>query len=67
VRCRSDIDVSDTPSMRTSPASTVSSPDRQLSSVVLPHPLGPMIATISPVATVRSTPLSAGTGTDPSS
>jgi hypothetical protein len=34
-------------------------PERQFRSVVLPHPLGPMIATISPRLTARSTPLSA--------
>ena len=36
------------PRSATSPPSMESSPDRQLRSVVLPQPLGPMIATISP-------------------
>ena len=42
-----------TPSIRISPASIASRPERQFSSVVLPQPLGPMIATISPRASVE--------------
>src|SRR5687767_4497365 len=53
------------PSITTSPPSIESRPERQLSSVVLPQPLGPMIATISPAATARSTPRSAFTRTVP--
>ena len=41
--------------MLTLPMSISSRPERQLSSVVLPQPLGPMIATISPRSTVRLT------------
>jgi hypothetical protein len=53
------------PSIRISPASTLSRPERQFSSVVLPQPLGPMIATISPRRTAKSTPRSASTGASP--
>lgn len=41
---------------RTSPPATPFSPDRQCSSVVLPEPLGPMMATELPAETSRSTP-----------
>ena len=51
--------------MRTSPPSKSSRPERQLSMVVLPQPDGPMIATISPRATAKSTLLSASTTTSP--
>src|SRR3970282_178167 len=51
--------------MSTSPPSSESSPDRQLSRVVFPQPLGPMIATISPCTRARSTPRSASTRTAP--
>src|SRR5918912_1541493 len=51
--------------MRTSPPSIASRPDRQLRSVVLPQPEGPMIATIAPRSTARSTPLRALTRTAP--
>jgi hypothetical protein len=47
--------LSATPSISTSPPSIRSRPERQLSSVVLPDPLGPMIATISPRGTVKLT------------
>jgi len=43
-------------SRRTSPLRGVKSPAMVFSSVDLPAPLGPMIATISPVSTRRSTP-----------
>ena len=42
-----------------------SRPERQFSSVVLPQPLGPITATISPRASVRSMPRSASTRTLP--
>ena len=53
------------PSIRTWPSSIESSPERQLSSVVLPQPLGPMIASISPRATARLTSRRACTSTLP--
>jgi len=37
------------------PSSAVSRPERQLSSVVLPQPDGPIMATISPRRTLKST------------
>ena len=46
------------PITSTEPASAASNPDRQYSSVDLPEPLGPTIATISPAATCRLTPRS---------
>ena len=49
------------PPIFTSPESIWSSPERQLSSVVFPHPLGPMTDTISPFATSSETPSSAVT------
>ncbi len=52
---------SDVPAMRISPLSNSSSPDRQFSRVVLPQPLGPMIATISPQVTAKLTVRSAST------
>jgi putative ABC transport system ATP-binding protein len=48
------------PSTRTSPASTGSSPAMQLSSVDLPTPDSPRMATNSPAATSRSTPRNTG-------
>src|SRR6476620_6834234 len=56
---------SDTPSIRTFPPLIESSPDRQLRSVVLPDPLGPMIASISPRFTPSVTPRRACTSTLP--
>src|ERR1051326_758599 len=50
-----------------SPLVGSSSPERQLSSVVLPQPLGPIIATISPRCTEKSTPRSAATFPAPAS
>ena len=52
-----------TPPTRTTPESTVSRPLRQFSSVVLPQPDGPMIATMSPFGTASETPRSARTST----
>ena len=49
--------------MRMRPSSIVSRPLRQLSSVVLPQPDGPMIATISPRGTLNVTPRRAFTMT----
>src|SRR5712691_292982 len=43
----------------------LSSPERQLSNVVLPLPLCPIIATISPSSTARSMPLRASTRSFP--
>ncbi len=54
-----------TPSIRTSPPSNASRPLTQLRKVVLPQPDGPMIATISPRRTARSTPLRASSSTPP--
>ena len=48
-------------SARTRPASGACSPHTSSSSVVLPQPLGPTTATISPAPTSRSTPSSART------
>src|SRR4051794_29781179 len=48
-------------SARTRPASGVCRPHTSSSSVVLPQPLGPTTATISPAPTSRSTPSSART------
>src|SRR5439155_5886923 len=42
--------------MQISPASGVINPTRCLSKTLLPPPLRPMIASVSPVATSRSTP-----------
>ena len=61
------MDASSAPPMVTLPESMSSRPERQLSSVVLPQPLGPMMATISPRSTVRFTPRNALTVTRPES
>src|SRR3990172_4343180 len=53
------------PSIRTFPVDTSSRPERQFSSVVFPHPEGPITATTSPRRTRRSTPRSASTETFP--
>src|SRR5262245_27980619 len=47
--------------MRTSPRSGTSRPFVVLSSTLLPVPEGPTIESVSPVATVRLTPVSTGT------
>src|ERR671916_3209866 len=65
VRFLSDIPEMDSPPIRTSPRSNSSRPERQLRSVVFPHPEGPMTATISPRAIERSTPRRAWTRTPP--
>src|SRR5918998_1159019 len=65
VRFLSDIPAMDSPPIRTSPRSNSSRPERQLRSVVFPHPEGPMTATISPRAIERSTPRRAWTRTPP--
>src|SRR5579859_2671953 len=51
--------VTSTPSNRTRPAVGTASPARQLNSVDLPAPFGPMIPTISPAATSMFTPRTA--------
>src|SRR5881296_2348020 len=61
----SSIEASETPSMRTSPEVRSSRPEKQFRRVVLPHPDGPMIATISPRGITRFTPRSAWTLTAP--
>src|SRR6185436_8205992 len=61
LRSLSDNDARSTPSTLTTPLSTVSRPLRQLSSVVLPQPDGPMIATMSPLGTAIETPFRAFT------
>src|SRR3989454_2661775 len=53
------------PAIQTSPEVNSSMPDRQLRSVVLPHPDGPITATISPLRTSRSRPRSAWTAPPP--
>src|SRR3989442_14653148 len=53
------------PAIHTSPEVNSSMPERQLRSVVLPHPDGPMTATISPLRTSRSNPRSAWTAPPP--
>src|SRR5712691_1644023 len=53
------------PAIHTSPEVKSSMPDRQFRSVVLPHPDGPMTATISPFRTSRSRPRSAWTAPPP--
>src|SRR5947209_14402486 len=53
------------PAIHTSPEVNSSMPDRQLRSVVLPHPDGPITATISPLRTSRSRPRSAWTAPPP--
>ncbi len=58
---RSDIRVMSCPSSQISPAVGRSSPPSRYSSVDLPQPLGPIIATVSPRATSRSTSSTART------
>src|SRR2546422_3398025 len=53
------------PAIHASPEVNSSMPERQLRSVVLPHPDGPMTATISPRRTSRSNPRSAWTAPPP--
>src|SRR5215210_2095647 len=65
VRFLSDIPEIDSPPIKTSPRSNSSRPERQLRSVVFPHPDGPMTATISPRKIRKSTPLTAWTRTPP--
>src|SRR6202171_1588870 len=65
VRARSDIVDRSWPSTTTCPPSKPSSPDRQLSNVVLPEPDGPTMATISPRSIERSIPRSASTSLAP--
>src|SRR3712207_8628331 len=65
VRFLSDIPEMDSPPTNTSPLSNSSRPDRQLRSVVLPHPEGPMMATISPRGILKSTPRRARVRTPP--
>src|SRR5918997_1521422 len=65
VRLLSDIPEMDSPPIKTSPRSNSSRPERQLRSVVFPHPDGPMTATISPREMERSTPRKAWTRTPP--
>ncbi len=67
VLSRSVMSVRSLPRMSTCPSVRSSRPDMQLSRVVLPHPEGPMTATISPSLTDRSTPLKASTLTFPES
>ena len=57
--------LTDSPSIRTSPAVGVSRQPMRLRSVVLPLPDGPAMATNSPVATVNDTSSSAATPTLP--
>src|SRR5438552_10683816 len=54
-----------TPRMNTSPPVGASSPPRRCSSVLLPDPEAPMMASRSPAATARSTPSSTGTCSGP--
>ncbi len=61
----SDILLRSTPSTSTLPLSMTSRPERQLSSVVLPQPEGPMMATISPGMIRRLRPRKAFTFTLP--
>jgi len=58
---RSDRRVMSCPSSQISPAVGRSSPPRRYSRVDLPQPLGPIIATVSPCVTSRSTPSTART------
>src|SRR5215211_4859436 len=67
VRFLSDIPEMDSPPIRTSPLSNPSRPERQLRSVVFPHPEGPMTATISPRWILKSTPRRARTLAPPAS
>src|SRR5215203_135425 len=61
VRLLSDIPEMDSPATKTSPPSNSSRPERQFKSVVLPHPEGPITASISPREMLKSTPLKAWT------
>ncbi len=65
VRAASDMANRSLPSTSTRPASMSSNPDRQLSSVVLPDPDGPITATSSPRSTTRLSSASASTSTSP--
>ena len=53
--------VTSRPSTVTLPPDAVSSPMAMRSAVVLPQPLGPISATISPCSTLKDTPSSART------
>src|SRR2546426_11480218 len=53
------------PAIQTSPDVKSSIPDRQFRRVVLPHPDGPITATLSPLRTSRSRPRSAWTAPPP--
>src|SRR5256886_8196936 len=53
------------PAIHTSPDVKSSIPERQFRRVVLPHPAGPITATISPFRTSRSRPRSAWTAPPP--
>ncbi len=55
-RFHSGIRVTSCPSKRTVPESAKTSPLSTLNRVVLPAPLGPMTAKVSPSATATSTP-----------
>jgi hypothetical protein len=65
VRVRSDISLMCSPAMSTSPEVMSSSPETLFKSVVLPHPEGPIMATIPPLRTARLTPLRASNSTLP--
>src|SRR6188472_2910281 len=64
-RAASESFASAAPSTRTSPPVGRSSPPSRCSSVLLPDPDAPTIATRSPTATSRSTPSSTGTSSGP--
>jgi len=66
LRSRSDIRARSRPRHVTDPPLAVRIPASTCSSVVLPDPDGPMIATLSPGATVRVTPPSGATSPGPS-
>ena len=61
VRSRSDMALTSSPSMKTCPDVTVSSPAMQCIRVDLPDPDGPMMAVNSPVSNDTSTPSRART------
>ena len=63
---RSDSDATSRPPIRTVPAVGSSSIAIINNNVVLPEPLGPYNATVSPGATVNDTPSTARTGSPPS-
>src|SRR5215203_3129026 len=65
VRLLSDIPFMDSASTWTSPSERSSRPERTFNSVVFPDPEGPMMATISPRLTPRSTPRRALTRSPP--